>query len=46
MNEDGEWTGLVGELVKGNADIITSHTDIIPQRAEVIDYLETLHFTR
>ena len=35
---DGKWTGLVGELVQGTADVVLADLTITPDREEVIDF--------
>ena len=37
---NGTWTGLVGELAYGRADVALASLDMTPDRATVIDYLD------
>eukprot|EP00795_Rhopilema_esculentum_P014569 gene14569-5642_t len=39
---DGEWNGMVGELVKGNADLIMAPITTTSKRSNVIDFGETV----
>ena len=39
MNDNGEWTGLVGDLASGKGDIAASSMDMMLERANFIDYL-------
>ena len=41
LNVNGTWTGLVGELVYGRADVALASLDMKPSRAAVIDYLDS-----
>ena len=40
INESGIWTGMVGELKRGKADISSGALSIITQRAQVIDFTQ------
>ena len=41
LNVNGTWTGAVGELVYGRADVALVSLDMTPDRAAVIDYLDS-----
>ncbi|XP_068235927.1 probable glutamate receptor [Palaemon carinicauda] len=36
---DGKWTGMVGEVYRGEADIVVANLDLTPKRATVVDFL-------
>ena len=40
MMDNGTWTGMVGQLVKGSADISTGGLSIITERARAIDFTQ------
>ena len=42
LNENGTWSGMVGELTYGRADVALSWLYIRPDRAAVIDYLDSV----
>ncbi len=37
--ENGSWVGMVGNLVKGEADMVMAPLTVMPKRGKVIDYL-------
>ncbi|XP_066940246.1 probable glutamate receptor [Macrobrachium rosenbergii] len=39
MVSDGEWTGMVGEVHRGEADIIVANLDLTLKRSAVVDFL-------
>ena len=38
-NEDGSWTGMVGELQKGDGDVLVGYVDNLRSRFKVVDFL-------
>ncbi|XP_050714470.1 glutamate receptor 1-like [Eriocheir sinensis] len=40
--EDGEWTGLVGDLMAGRAHVVVAHLSLTYDRAQVVDYSSVL----
>ena len=40
IDANGTWTGLVGELAYGRADVALASLDMTPDRAAVIDFLD------
>ena len=41
LHENGTWSGMVGELAYGRADVAVATLDMRPDRAAVVDYLDT-----
>ncbi|XP_071523389.1 probable glutamate receptor [Panulirus ornatus] len=39
IKKNGSWTGMVAELVKGNADIALASLDITEERSSAVDFL-------
>ena len=42
LNSNGTWTGLVGELAYGRADVALSMLSIREDRKEVVDFIDTV----
>ena len=42
LDENGTWSGMVGELAYGRADVSLSWLFLRPDRAEVVDYLDSV----
>ena len=40
LHENGTWSGMVGELAYGRADVAVATLDMQPGRAAVVDYLD------
>ena len=40
LHENGTWSGMIGELAYGRADVALSSLDMRPDRATVVDYLD------
>ena len=41
LDENGTWSGMVGELTYGRADVALAWVNMRPDRAEVVDYLDS-----
>ena len=39
LNEDGQWSGMVGQLLEGNGDVIADNLAQTKERAQVVHFL-------
>ncbi|MPC07730.1 Glutamate receptor [Portunus trituberculatus] len=39
LREDGTWTGMIGDIVSGRADIALASLDITQERSQAVDFL-------
>ena len=45
LHENGTWTGMVGDLVYGRADVAVSTLDMTPDRTAAVDFLDVIPVT-
>jgi ABC-type amino acid transport substrate-binding protein len=43
---NGRWTGMIGDLQSGQADVAFSNLYVLPERQEVVDFIYPLQTVR